>query len=185
MKAVLTLVKILLAAVVLMAVAGFFLPRNVHVERSIDLAVPREKIFTVLNDLTQFNRWSPWARIDPATHYEFSGPPAGVGARMLWRSDNPRVGAGSQEITASIPDHRVEVALDFGSQGIATGYYDLQAAGDGTRVTWGFDTDLGVNPIARYLGLMFDTWIGADYEQGLANLKELLEGGAADGRMRP
>jgi hypothetical protein len=42
-------------------------------------------------------------------------------------------------------------------------------------VTWGFDCDLGTNPIMRYVGLMFDQWIGADYEKGLAKLKEVME----------
>ncbi len=32
--------------------------------------------------------------------------------------------------------------------------------------------------IARYFGLMFDAWVGADYEQGLANLKRLVEQGS-------
>ena len=47
---------------------------------------------------------------------------------------------------------------------------------EGTKITWGFDSDLGMNPIARWMGLMFDSWIGADYETGLANLKNLVEG---------
>jgi len=48
-------------------------------------------------------------------------------------------------------------------------------------VTWGFDTDVteGQNLfgslMARYFGLLFDRWIGTDYEIGLANLKTLAE----------
>jgi effector-binding domain-containing protein len=37
------------------------------------------------------------------------------------------------------------------------------------------DTDVGMSPVGRYMGLMFDTWIGKDYEEGLANLKKLVE----------
>ena len=39
--------------------------------------------------------------------------------------------------------------------------------------------DLGNNPIARYVGLMFDKWIGGDYEKGLARLKQVMEQGNA------
>jgi len=39
--------------------------------------------------------------------------------------------------------------------------------------------DLGNNPIARYAGLMFDKWIGGDYEKGLARLKQVMEQGNA------
>jgi effector-binding domain-containing protein len=32
-----------------------------------------------------------------------------------------------------------------------------------------------MNPIARYMGLMFDSWIGKDYDAGIANLKRVVE----------
>jgi hypothetical protein len=32
-----------------------------------------------------------------------------------------------------------------------------------------------MNPMARWMGLMFDRWIGADYEAGLAKLKQVAE----------
>ena len=51
----------------------------------------------------------------------------------------------------------------------------LEPAGSGTRVTWGFTSNLGSNPVMRWMGLMFDRWIGPDYEQGLANLKKVAE----------
>ena len=35
---------------------------------------------------------------------------------------------------------------------------------------------MGGNPVARYVGLMMDGMVGPAYEQGLANLKEILEG---------
>ena len=44
----------------------------------------------------------------------------------------------------------------------------------GTKATWGFTSKLdGI--AARWFGLMFDTWIGADYEKGLAKLKVAAE----------
>jgi hypothetical protein len=51
----------------------------------------------------------------------------------------------------------------------------LEPAASGTRVTWGFDSDLGFNPIARYFGMMADDVIGPDYEKGLARLKAIAE----------
>ena len=67
------------------------------------------------------------------------------------------------------------VALDFdGSQAQAT--YLLVPEAGGTRVTWAFDSTHGLNPFRRWLGLLFDRMIGADYEKGLGKLKSLLEG---------
>ena len=35
---------------------------------------------------------------------------------------------------------------------------------------------MGARPAGRWLGLMMDNWVGADYERGLSNLKALVEG---------
>lgn len=162
------------ATIVLVAVA-YLLPRQVHVERETLLAAPPSDVFALVNDFKQFTRWSPWAALDPDTRYTFEGGTQGEGAKMIWYSDHPNVGSGSQEIIESVENQHVKVALDFGSQGQATAYYRLSPSESGTRLVWGFDSDLGNNPVARYFGLFFDGMIGEDYEKGLNNLKSLIE----------
>ena len=85
------------------------------------------------------------------------------------------MGNGEQVIITSEPWGRVQTDFDFGPQGKATGTHILTIDGNFTRVVWGFNTDLGMNPVNRYFGLMFDKMIGADYERGLAGLKTLVE----------
>ena len=155
---------------------SFLLPREVSVARSTVIAAPPEAIFPYLNDLKRFNEWSPWAARDPAMQQRYEGPESGVGQKVTWASEHPQVGSGSQEIIESVANQRLRTALDFGGEGTAIAEFDLQPEGSGTKVTWGFTSDLGYNPIARYMGLMFDRWIGADYEAGLASLKQLVEG---------
>jgi len=166
----------LVALVVLLVLIGLFLPSTAHVERSAAIDSSPARVFALINGYRSFNKWSPWAERDPATQYVFEGPDTGVGAKMNWASENPQVGTGFQMITLSEPDSRVETHLDFGSQGTAEAFFLLEPTESGTRVTWGFDTDFGLNLVSRYLGLMFDNWIGADYEAGLANLKSMAEG---------
>ncbi len=110
----------------------------------------------------------------------FSGQDTGVGQKLVWQSDKDDVGSGTQEIVESTPPSHVKTALDFGDRGTATATFDLEAFDGGTKITWGFSTDLGNNPFMRWMGLMFDGWIGKDYEQGLASLKELAEKPAAE-----
>lgn len=165
-----------LVLVVALVLIGFLLPSTAHVERSTTIEAPPATVFALVNSFRSFNKWSPWADRDPETEYLFEGPEIGVGARMSWSSENPQVGVGSQEITLSEPHSRVESQLDFGPQGTAQAFFALEPVEVGTRVTWGFDTDFRMNLISRYMGLMFDNWIGADYEAGLAKLKALAEG---------
>lgn len=163
---------IFLLAFVMVAVA-FALPNHVLVERSTVINSLEADIFPYLNNLKKFNAWSPWAARDPETHYIFTGPIRGKGARMEWDSDI--VGTGSLEITDSQPGKSLIVALDFGVQGRANSRWSLSPSGAGTRVRWGFETEVGNNPVKRWMSLLFDRWIGKDYEEGLANLKKVVE----------
>ena len=108
----------------------------------------------------------------------YSGPASGVGNRLVWESEHPQVGSGTQEIIASEENSLVRTALDFGAMGTATARFELNPDGEVTELTWGFVTDTGMNPIARWMGLMMDRLVGPDYENGLARLKELIESGA-------
>lgn len=174
-------VKFLLVGIVILiaALAGgaFLLPNHVHVERQVEIAAPARVIFPLVNNFRNTEKWSPWLARDPQTDVMYSGPAQGEGARMSWRSEHPEVGAGSQVITDSEPDRLVRVALAFEGHGNATATFRLRPEGAGTVLVWGFDTDLGANPLMRYLGLMFDKWVGEDYEAGLANIKQIAEAG--------
>ena len=165
----------LLVLIAILLGVGLLLPDKAHVERSIKIQVPPATVYPLLTDFREFNRWSPWSARDPATRYEFAGPPSGRGARMSWQSDHPEVGSGSQEIVAAEPDRLVKTLLDFGAQGTAFATFELAPVDGGSRVTWSLDSEFGYDLIGRYFGLMFDRWVGPDYEQGLANLKRLAE----------
>jgi effector-binding domain-containing protein/uncharacterized protein YndB with AHSA1/START domain len=168
-------VVIVIAALALVGVA-YLLPRQVHVERSIVIAAPQATVFALVNGFRLFNRWSPWAPLDPEAKYTYEGPDTGVGAKMAWSGDPKKVGSGSQEIVESRPPEMVKTALDFGDQGKAAAQFTLAPEGNGVRLTWGFDSDMGMSPLGRYFGLMMDRILGPLYEKGLQSLKTLAEG---------
>jgi hypothetical protein len=64
--------------------------------------------------------------------------------------------------------------------GKAMASLELAPVGGGTGVTWGFKSQLN-GIMERWFGLLFDRWIGADYEKGLAKLKALAEKEASGG----
>jgi hypothetical protein len=168
----------LVTLIVLLVVIGFLLPRQVHVERSIVINAPQGQLFEALNSFKRFNEFSPWAALDPNTQYSYEGPETGVGARMNWVSSDPELGSGTNEIVESRAPDLIRTKLDFGGQ-LAEATFTFAPADGATRVTWGFDGDLGNNPVMRFAGLMFDKWIGSDYEKGLARMKQVMEQGNA------
>lgn len=157
----------------LLLATGVFLPSRVHVERSITVDAPAATVFALVNDFRQMNKWSAWQETDPNAHYSIGGSPRGEGAHMSW--DGNVIGQGQQEIVESVPFTRVVSELDLGSRGDARSTFSLEALEYGTKVTWSFDAAFGINLLARFAGLAFDSTVGDDFETGLSNLKSMAE----------
>ena len=178
MKFLKRLISVIIILGALLIGASYLLPQVVTVSRSVEIASEPSVVFPYVNALSETQKWSPWLERDPNVVVNYSGPASGVGNAMTWQSDVDTVGNGAQEITESVENERVVTALDFGDMGTAEAAFILTPSGEATQVTWTLVTDMGTNPIGRYMGLMMDSWVGADYEAGLANLKALVESGA-------
>lgn len=173
MKLLSILLKLILGLVAIFVIVGLFLPSTVSVERSIRIERAADQVFPLLDGFQRFNEWSPWFDLDPDADYQYSGPPAGVGAAMRW-SGNEQVRRGGQTILASEPLSRVEIELDFEGQK-ARSEYLLEALDGATLLRWRFHGDFGWDLTGRWFGLLMDRFIGADYERGLERLKRLAE----------
>lgn len=166
----------LAALIIGVALIGMLLPREIEVSRSTVIDAPPSEVFPHINNLKATEAWSPWLGIDPSVETRYGSIAEGVGARMEWASDHPNVGSGSMQVIESVENASVVNALDFGDMGLAQARYDLVEADGKTEITWGLEVDMGAGPVGRWMGLMMDGWVGADYERGLANLKALVEG---------
>jgi uncharacterized protein YndB with AHSA1/START domain len=162
--------------ILLAAGAAYLLPRNVIVERDVLVNAPPEEVFQHINSLQAFSEWSPWGDYDPEMQVVYSGPETGVGNTMEWTSDHRNVGTGRQEITDVIENEAVRTSLAFDGMGNAEAWWLLSPEDGGTRVTWGLNSDMGMNPIGRWIGLTLDGLVGADYERGLERLRQTVEG---------
>ncbi len=163
--------------VIFFVVAGtaLLMPPSTHVSRFIVIDREIDAVFSMVNNHHEFNKWSPWARLDPEARYEFSGPESGVGAKMRWWSRNRKVGRGSREIIETIPNERVDLRLLYGRRYNAQVRFNLVKQNQSTGLSWSFHIEHGGNILSRFFGPALDAWLGADYEAGLKNLKALLE----------
>lgn len=173
--------KIVSAVVVLLLLSllalGFLLPDTRQFQRSAVVDAPPATVYAVLDGFRQFNRWSPWASLDPNTQYQFEGPPMGVGAKLSWHSAQENVGSGSQEIVEAEANQRVRMRLVF-SGFDSENYSTLQLAPEGehTRVTWIYESHFHGDLLGRYFGLKLEDWVAPDYEKGLAALQTFVAG---------
>lgn len=180
MKLLTKIAGVLAVLIALVVAGGYLLPSNVHVERDILVDAPPEQVYALISDFNAWDAWSPWAKLDPDAEMTVSG--SGLDQTMSWDSENPQVGHGTQSIVAMDEPNSFKTHLEMGDMGQADAAFTLQPEGDQTRVVWSLDTDMreGVpalkQPINTYFGFMMDSMLGSDYEVGLQNLKNQVEG---------
>ncbi len=166
---------ILVSFIAIALIASLILPRKIHVERSVEINAPKEKVFDYLVHFEKFVTWSPWQEIDPDLHYDISDD-GGVGAQYHW-AGNEDVGEGEMTITRISGMDTVWVHLEFIKPFKSTSetYYALEENENGTKISWGFDAEYGIpmNLILAVSGMK--KALGADLEKGLAQLKERVE----------
>jgi len=172
--------KIAIAFLVVLAVLLVVVatrPADFHIERSLSVAVPPDRVFPHVNDFHAWADWSPWEKLDPKMERSFTGPTTGPGAGYGWRSDNGKVGEGRMTIERSEPSSQVAIRLDFIKPMTATNAinFTLAPEGGGTKVTWTMDGRNGFMGKAFSLVMNMDKLVGGDFERGLASLKAVAE----------
>ncbi|MEX0967895.1 MAG: SRPBCC family protein [Bacteroidia bacterium] len=173
---ILAIIGIVLALFIgLPLLASLFISSQVHVERTAEINAPPEVVFQQVNNLRNWEEWSPWHQIDSNMQLEYTGSGEGTGSSYIWTSEHQDVGNGSLIITKSEPYERIETEMNFMDQGTAYSDWLFEKTDSGTRVTWSMDSDMGNNPVGKYMGLLMDSWLGGDFEEGLSKLKEISE----------
>jgi effector-binding domain-containing protein/uncharacterized protein YndB with AHSA1/START domain len=176
----------LIVATLILLSVGFLLPAQVEVKREVTIAATPEAVFERVNDLREFNAWSPWTAKDPDIKFVYSGPPEGPEAKSSWTSSVH--GPGTMEIKDSVPGQSVLYRIEMGGAEVIFSEIKLvRQPDDTTKAVWTYKSELGDNPVKRYLALMYPSWVGADYELGLGRLKTAVEGpaGGLDGPSAP
>jgi hypothetical protein len=167
----------LLSIATLAFIIGLFLPSEYHLERSIIIQAPASSIFEEVDNLKNWQHWSPWKDRDPNARMTYEGPEAGVGSQMLWASNNPKVGEGSQEIIISTPNTFLSIRLTFkGWDGSATADWHFEEqAGGMTKVSWSHNSSIGKNVLYKYMSILMKPMLIKDYDRGLSQLKAYVE----------
>lgn len=124
------------------------------------------------------DNFSVWAALDPNMQKSSDAVDGTVGYLSRWHSENSDVGSGEQQIIAITEGERIDLQLTFHQSfaSVSHAYMTTAALSAGqTRVSWNFSRQL---PYPVNLMLLFvdvEGMIAEDLQQGLENLKLILE----------
>lgn len=175
-KLILGVLAIIILAIAVFCVAVAMQPNELKITRSATIEAPPEKVFEQVNDFNKWAAWSPWEKLDPAMKKEITGSPSGKGASYYWIG-NDDVGEGRMTIAESHPSDHIKIDLEFMKPFAQKSVNDFvfKADGDKTNVTWTMSGQS--NFLSKAFGLIMDMdkMIGADFEKGLAQMKNIAE----------
>jgi hypothetical protein len=173
------LIKILIGLVVVIGVFAVIVamrPSDFRVERSAVVSAPAPVVFAQVNDLHNWDAWSPFAKLDPAAKQTFEGPRAGTGAALAW-AGNKQAGEGRMTITESRPYELIRFKLDFVKPFAVTNTaeFTFTPQGDQTAVTWSMSGRQNFMAKAFCMFMSMDKMVGGEFEKGLAQMKSVAE----------
>ncbi len=171
--------KIGLVIFVVLISLGFYVnvqSNELRVTRSLAITAPAEKIFEQVNNFHHWQKWSPWVKLDPNAQYEYAGSPKGVGSIFSWNG-NKDIGQGSNSIVVSRPAELIQIKSDWIKPFKSTSTYEFmfQPQGNQAVVTWAMFGLKNFMMKAMSLVMDCDKMVGAQFEEGLGDLKRVVE----------
>jgi len=151
-------------------------PGDFRVTRTAAIAAPPALVFSEVNNLHNWEAWSPWARLDPQGKTSYSGPAEGEGASFSW-SGNIQVGEGTMTIIESKPNESVKIRLDFlkPMPGTSTAEFTFTPQAGQTEVTWSMYGPCSFLRKAMGMFIDCDKMIGGFFDKGLADMRTVAE----------
>ena len=150
---------------------NLFISGDYQVERSTTINAPAYVVYGEVTDLQTWKDWAVWWKKDTTIVTEYSGARYAANSAMTWTGVD---GNGSLKVTSVSFADSITTEIIFDGMSTAYGsWYFESLAGGGTKVSWGMKGEMPF--FMHFLTLFFDDMIGADFEAGLAGLKEKCE----------
>lgn len=175
-KLILVVLGLIVAVVVVFCVVVAMQPEDLKITRSSMIDAPPAALFEQVNDFHKWDAWSPWAKIDPTMQVTHSGSQSGVGAVYAWAGTG-EAGEGKMTITASRPNELIAIDLEFIQPFPAKNVTEFTFTPNGSKtvVNWTMTGKKDFVMKAFCLMVDIDKMIGADFEKGLAQMKQVVE----------
>ncbi len=178
MKALKIIGGLLVAIIALALISAALISKDYSVEERVTIDRPLDEVYGFAKLLKNQGQYSKWQLMDPDMEHYYEGVDGTVGFVSGWKSDNPDVGEGEQEIIAIKDKERIDYELRFFVPFEASDKAYLvfkEITPNQTEVSWGFEgrMEYPMNLMIPLMGM--ETMIADDFQVGLQNLKGLLE----------
>lgn len=168
-------VYIFIGLIAMLLIIAALMPKRFVIEKTTVINKPVGEVMAKVGDLNFYRQWNPWQQMDPGATATITGTPKTPGHKYQW--EGKKVGLGTltlREIDTKHIHFHIEFRKPWKSQAVDNWLFepwgDLE-----TKVTWQNSGDLPW-PIARLMGPVLTKNLDHQFEKGLNNLKNMVEG---------
>ena len=150
--------------------------KEMFIEKSVVINKDVHEVFEFLKKTKHQDQFSVWNMKDPGMNKTYTGTDGTQGFIYAWDSKDKNVGAGEQETKNLIEDTRIDREIRFKRpmQNTAqSSFITDKTHNEVTSVTWTFACPTKF-PMSLFSPI-FKKMLGKQIDQGLQNLKKLLE----------
>lgn len=176
LKVVLWVVVILIAIPLVLAL---FVKKSYSVEREVTINKPEHEVFDYIRMLKNQDNYSKWSTMDPDMKQNYEGVDGTPGFVSSWDSEKRDVGKGEQTIVNVVEGEKIDYELHFIEpfEARAQAYMETEPVTDSsTTVKWGFSSKMNYPMNVMLLFMNMEEMISKDLDEGLGNLKDIMEG---------
>ena len=181
MKTLTKIIIVLLIVIAIPFIVALFVSREFNSEGEIVIHKPKQEVFDYVKYIKNQDNFGVWQLSDPDMKKTEEGEDGTVGFKYSWESE--KLGKGKQVITAIVDGESMEsdlFFLDFSDDANASYITVEEKSANETLVKWGIT---GKTPYPWNLMNLFHS-MDKDFDQGLENLKEILETAESDDKAK-
>jgi hypothetical protein len=162
----------------LVLLVSAFSAKEYGVEREIIINKPCTEVFNFVKILRNQDQYSAWKFRDKSMKSSFKGTDGTIGFISSWESEDGKSSKGEQEIIGMEENHKINFELRFEKPVKSTSntYMITEIVSPAaTKVKWGFKGKMSFPINIMLLFMDMEGPIKNDFDEGLKNLKSLLE----------
>ena len=172
---------VLIGLIAVLLIVALFIPEQILVKREIAINRNQIEVFDYVKHLKNQEKYGVWWKADPKMKITTSGIDGTVGYIHAWKSTDDNVGEGQQKIMSLHEDStscKMEIELKFIKpfKSNNPSYMSAESISKNTtNVTWAITNNMPypMNLLGAVMNM--EKMLGDDLEQGLKNLKVILE----------
>lgn len=165
------LIKGVLLLLLVLVLVGLILPQSYSVNKTIEINANIDAVKPLITDFNQWQKWSPWEKVDPSIRFTLGEPSSGLGAHQSWKG---KWGYGEMIIT-SVSQNKVSFNILLNAEHIIRGTFNFSEQNGIVTLICKINGQTTAPLISGYTAILSEYVLRNTVSMGLNNLKTVAQ----------